>query len=89
MLCVVKDGKEGIYIHSNKTQNNYELLEMVGYKGKATSDIVAIMIATEDEGYVGLLDFSFGANDEDATIKWAKETIEEYEKGTKEPLDLC
>ncbi len=89
MLCVVEDGKNGIYIHSNKTQNNYELLEMMSYHGMASSDIVVIMIATEDEGYVGLLDFSFGANDKESIINWAKKTIEAYENGTKEPLDLC
>ena len=52
---------EGYVIKSKKTGLIYDLLEMVSYGGKASSDIVMISIANESEGYIGMLDYIFGA----------------------------
>ena len=87
MIKVIKDPTYGISFETDKFL--YELDELISYKGHSSSDIVVLMIATKDEGYVGMLNFSFGSFDEEGIIKWAKEEIERYEKGLIEPIELC
>ena len=80
---------DGYAIVSKKTGLIYGLLEMVCYGGNATSDIVMISIATENEGYIGMLDYIFGAHtDIDATINSCLDLVDEFEDGLKKPLDI-
>ena len=79
---------EGYVIKSKKTGLTYDLLEMVSYGGKASSDIVMISIANESEGYIGMLDYIFGASDKDATINFCLGIINDFEAGLKKPLDI-
>ena len=79
---------EGYVIKSKKTGLIYDLLEMVSYGGKASSDIVMISIANEDEGYIGMLDYIFGASDKDATLDFCLDLVNDFEKGLKKPIDI-
>ena len=79
---------EGYVIKSKKTGLIYDLLEMVSYGGKASSDIVMISIANEDEGYIGMLDYVFGATDKAATINFCLGIVGDFEAGLKKPLDI-
>lgn len=79
---------DGYVVKSKKTGLIYDLLEMVSYGGKASSDIVMISIANEDEGYVGMLDYIFGASDKDATLDFCLDLINDFEKGLKKPIDI-
>ena len=79
---------EGYVIKSKKTGLIYNLLEMVSYGGKASSDIVMISIANEDEGYIGMLDYIFGASDKDATLDFCLDLVNDFEKGLKKPIDI-
>ena len=79
---------EGYVIKSKKTGLTYDLLEMVSYGGKASSDIVMISIANESEGYIGMLDYIFGASDKDATLDFCLNMISDFEEGLKKPLDI-
>ena len=79
---------EGYVIKSKKTGLIYDLLEMVSYGGKASSDIVMISIANEDEGYVGMLDYIFGATDKDATLDYCLDLVNDFEEGLKKPIDI-
>ncbi len=80
---------DGYVIKSKNTGLIYGLLEMVCYGGNATSDIVMISIGNENEGYIGMLDYIFGAHtDMDATLNSCLETIDEFEDGLKKPLDI-
>ena len=80
---------EGYVIKSKKTGLIYDLLEMVSYGGKASSDIVMISIANESEGYVGMLDYIYvGASDKDATINFCLGIVSDFEAGLKKPLDI-
>ena len=79
---------EGYVIKSKKTGLIYDLLEMVSYGGKASSDIVMISIANEDEGYVGMLDYIFGASDKDATLDYCLDLVNDFEEGFKKPIDI-
>ena len=79
---------EGYVIKSKKTGLIYDLLEMVSYGGKASSDIVMISIANENEGYIGMLDYIFGASDKDATLDFCLDLVNDFEKGLKKPLDI-
>ena len=79
---------EGYVIKSKKTGLTYDLLEMVSYGGKASSDIVMISIANESEGYIGMLDYIFGASDKDATIDFCLDLVNDFEKGLKKPIDI-
>ena len=79
---------EGYVIKSKKTGLTYDLLEMVSYGGKASSDIVMISIANESEGYIGMLDYIFGASDKDATINFCLGIVSDFEAGLKKPLDI-
>jgi len=80
---------DGYVIKSKKTGLIYGLLEMVCYGGQATSDIVMISIGNENEGYIGMLDYIFGAHtDMDATINSCLEIVDEFEGGLKKPLDI-
>ena len=79
---------EGYVIKSKKTGLTYDLLEMVSYGGKASSDIVMISIANEDEGYIGMLDYIFGASDKDATLDYCLDLVNDFEEGLKKPLDI-
>ena len=80
---------EGYVIKSKKTGLTYDLLEMVSYGGKASSDMVMISIANEDEGYIGMLDYIyFGALDKDVVLDFCLDTINDFEKGLKKQLDI-
>ena len=79
---------EGYVIKSKKTGLIYDLLEMVSYGGKASSDIVMISIANESEGYIGMLDYIFGATDKDATLDYCLDLVNDFEEGLKKPLDI-
>ena len=79
---------EGYVIKSKKTGLTYDLLEMVSYGGSASSDIVMISIANEDEGYIGMLDYIFGASDKDATIDFCLDLVNDFEEGFKKPIDI-
>ena len=79
---------EGYVIKSKKTGLIYDLLEMVSYGGKASSDMVMISIANEDEGYIGMLDYIFGATDKDATLDYCLDLVNDFEEGLKKPLDI-
>ena len=79
---------EGYVIKSKKTGLIYDLLEMVSYGGKASSDIVMISIANENEGYVGMLDYIFGATDKDATLDYCLDLVNDFEEGLKKPIDI-
>ena len=79
---------EGYVIKSKKTGLTYDLLEMVSYGGKASSDIVMISIANESEGYIGMLDYIFGASDKDATLDFCLDLVSDFEKGLKKPIDI-
>ena len=79
---------EGYVIKSKKTDLIYDLLEMVSYGGSASSDIVMISIANEDEGYIGMLDYIFGASDKDATLDFCLNMVSDFEEGLKKPLDI-
>ena len=79
---------EGYVIKSKKTGLIYDLLEMVSYGGKASSDIVMISIANESEGYIGMLDYIFGASDKDATLDYCLDLVNDFEEGLKKPLDI-
>ena len=48
--------------------------------GTATTDCIAIMPALENSGYVGILNYFFGANENDA-ISIAADLIEDFETG--------
>ena len=79
---------EGYVIKSKKTGLIYELLEMVSYGGSASSDMVMISIANENEGYIGMLDYIFGASDKDATLDFCLDLVNDFEKGLKKPIDI-
>ena len=79
---------EGYVIKSKKTGLTYDLLEMVSYGGSTSSDMVMISIANEDEGYVGMLDYIFGATDKDATLEFCLDLVNDFEKGLKKPIDI-
>ena len=79
---------EGYVIKSKKTGLTYDLLEMISYGGKASSDMVMISIANEDEGYIGMLDYIFGASDKDATLDYCLDLVNDFEAGLKKPLDI-
>ena len=79
---------EGYVIKSKKTGLIYDLLEMVSYGGKASSDMVMISIANEDEGYIGMLDYVFGATDKVATLNFCLGIVGDFEAGLKKPLDI-
>ena len=79
---------EGYVIKSKKTDLTYDLLEMVSYGGSASSDMVMISIANENEGYIGMLDYIFGASDKDATLDFCLNMISDFEEGLKKPLDI-
>ena len=79
---------EGYVIKSKKTGLIYDLLEMVSYGGSASSDIVMISIANESEGYIGMLDYIFGASDKDATLDFCLNMVSDFEEGLKKPLDI-
>ena len=79
---------EGYVIKSKKTGLIYDLLEMVSYGGNASSDIVMISIANESEGYIGMLDYIFGASDKDATLDYCLDLVNDFEEGLKKPIDI-
>ena len=79
---------EGYVIKSKKTGLTYDLLEMVSYGGKSSSDMVMISIANENEGYIGMLDYIFGASDKDATLDFCLDLVNDFEKGLKKPIDI-
>ena len=79
---------EGYVIKSKKTSLTYDLLEMVSYGGKASSDIVMISITNESEGYIGMLDYIFGSSDKDATLDFCLNMVSDFEEGLKKPLDI-
>ena len=79
---------EGYVIKSRKTGLIYDLLEMVSYGGSASSDVVMISIANESEGYIGMLDYVFGATDKVATLNFCLGIVSDFEAGLKKPLDI-
>lgn len=79
---------EGYVIKSKKTGLIYDLLEMVSYGGSTSSDMVMISIANENEGYIGMLDYIFGATDKDATLDFCLNMVSDFEEGLKKPLDI-
>ena len=79
---------EGYVIKSRKTGLIYDLLEMVSYGGSSSSDVVMISIANESEGYIGMLDYVFGATDKAATLNFCLGIVSDFEAGLKKPLDI-
>ena len=79
---------EGYVIKSRKTGLIYDLLEMVSYGGSSSSDMVMISIANDSEGYIGMLDYIFGASDKDATLDFCLGIVGDFEAGLKKPLDI-
>lgn len=79
---------EGHVIKSKKTGLIYDLLEMVSYGGSSSSDIVMISIANESEGYIGMLDYVFGAADKVAMLNFCLGIVSDFEAGLKKPLDI-
>ena len=79
---------EGYVIKSKKTGLIYNILEMVSYGSSLSSDMVMISIANEDEGYIGMLDYIFGASDKDATIDFCLDLVNDFEEGFKKPIDI-
>ena len=79
---------DGYVIKSKKTGLIYNILEMVSYGGSASSDMVMISIANENEGYIGMLDYIFGASDKDATLDFCLNMVSDFEEGLKKPLDI-
>ena len=86
MLKVIRDKKDGISIVSEETGIHYELLELVGYQGIATSDMVAIFVSLPEFGYFGQLDYLFGASDEEDMLDACKEWIIEFENGERKMI---
>lgn len=89
MLKVIESELEGISIVSDETGLQYELLELVSYHGKCTSDIVAIFVYLPETGYVGQLDYIFGASYKDDMINNCKELITEFENGERKMISSC
>lgn len=79
---------EGYVIKSKKTGLIYDLLEMVSYGGSASSDMVMISIANENEGYIGMLDYVFGATDKVVTLNFCLGIVGDFEAGLKKPLEI-
>ncbi len=82
------DRVEGYYLVSKKTGNRYPMLEGVTIKGTASSDIIFCMVSNE-QGYLGLLDYFFGASfvgQATDYFDWLAEDIVEYEAGRKQLL---
>ena len=79
---------EGYVIKSKKTGLIYNILEMISYGSSLSSDMVMISIANEDEGYIGMLDYIFGASDKVATLNFCLGIVSDFEAGLKKPLDI-
>ena len=88
LKVIYKDNGQGAYIESEKTGLHYDLLEGIGYKGKASSDIVFVMICSKDKGQLGLLTYTYGACDIEGTIQSCIKDIIDFENHGKMPLDL-
>ena len=71
--------REGYSIHSLKSDLDYDLVELKSFKGTTTTDMIAIMPSIKDYGYVGMLTYFFGADDE--AVNTAVEIIEDFEFG--------
>jgi len=89
MLKVITDERDGTTIVSEETGLQYELLELVSYHGKCTSDIVAIFVCLPEIGYVGQLDYLFGASYTDVMIDDCKELITKFENGEIKMISNC
>ena len=95
-LKVFKSENDGYTIKSSKTGFEYDLNELISYGGKTTSDICMVLIYdtwTDENGeectdQIGVLDYTYGASDEEATISEVLEQIEHFEEGYKAPLDI-
>lgn len=85
MFVITRDENDGISFETNKYK--YDLLELKSYRGTSTSDIVAIMVADKEKGYIGMLDYSYGATDLTESLIWAEDTIRDFEAGRKEPME--
>lgn len=72
--------REGYSIHSLKSDLDYDLVELKSFKGTTTTDMIAIMPSIKDYGYVGMLTYFFGADDE--AVNTAVEIIEDFEFGS-------
>lgn len=86
MLNVVKSDREGYSIVSEETGIEYDLLELESYCGKTTSDIVAIFVGLPESGYLGQLDYFFGASDVSSMLEICKIAITEFENGEREMI---
>lgn len=71
--------REGYSIHSLKSDLDYDLVELKSFKGTTTTDMIAIMPSIKDYGYVGMLTYFFGADDE--AVNTTVEIIEDFEFG--------
>ena len=89
MLKVIENEREGICIISEETGLQYELLELVSYHGKCTSDIVSIFVCLPEFGYLGQLDYLFGASYKDDMIDNCKELITKFENGEIKMISNC
>ena len=87
-LTLCYNQKDGCSITSTKTGFKYELLEMKCYEGTATSNMVMIAISIENIGYVGMLDYIFGANDVETMVDECLNMVEDFENGDKKPIDV-
>lgn len=87
-LTLCYNQKDGCSITSTKTDFKYELLEMKCYEGTATSNMVMVAIAIEGIGYVGMLDYIFGANDVETMVDECLDMVEDFENGDKKPIDV-
>lgn len=72
--------RDGYSIHSLKSDLDYDLVELKSFKGTTTTDMIAIMPSIKDYGYVGMLTYFFGADDE--AVNTAVEIIEDFEFGS-------
>jgi hypothetical protein len=86
MLKEVLDPRDGYKIVSEETGLQYDLLELESYRGESTSDIVAIFVALPEFGYLGQLDYLFGASDLGSMLDNCKEIIQEFENGEREMI---
>lgn len=87
-LTLHYEQKDGCLITSAKTCFKYELLEMKCYEGTATSNMVMVAISIEGIGYVGMLDYIFGADDAETMVDNCLDMVEDFENGDKKPIDV-
>lgn len=82
---ISKDSVDGVSITS-PNGHQYHLVEGISYLGKSTSDIIFIMKSDPEDGYTGLVNFTFSATfEEEDNYQNCIEYIKDYESG-KTPM---